>query len=1051
MFKYLTAIVLALALSAATANAQETKELRMTPKNWKLLWTQNVEELKATARMFEHEKSGAPLLYLSCDDDNKVFCIAFRTPPTDSTGISHIMEHSVLCGSEKFPSKEPFVDLLKGSLQTFLNAFTADDRTMYPVASRNDKDFQNLMDVYLDAVFFPNVVRVPEILMQEGWHYEVLPPSGGELEGGQKGDSHTSSPHPDPLPEGEGTLSYNGIVYNEMKGVYSSPQSVLYRTIQQAMYPDSTYAHDSGGNPDNIPDLTQEQFTAFHEKYYHPSNSLIYLYGNGDIEEHLALLHDEFLSKFDEQNVDRARGVSQGENVTSLANATGSVNVSSVNVIPQPPFAAPKDVTAEYSVDPDESTDGKTFLSMAYLLPTDLENVERGYGLDLLTYVLVNSEGGQLRRALMDAGIGLDVDASFDSSILQPCFIITVHNSDPDKKELFLEVLNTTLRKLVEEGIDRKIIEGAINRTEFILREFQVSGLPKGLVLKMQMLETWAYGGDPLSHLRFETILSNIRAEIDNNFFEKLIEEYLLNNTSRGFVMLQPKQGLEKENTEKLNAKLAEIKASLSAEQLEEIKRQKEALLLRQNTPDDPADVAKIPQLELSDVDRQAEEIPFVKIEKEGMPMVNVDVETNGIVYITVLFELQPWMQDPAMLSYFANVLGRLDTENYTYADLSSEIDLHTGGISTGLSVSSIYKETDRFNLHFVARVKTTLPKLEKGLELVHEILTKTKFDDLDRLKEIVQEYRVGLEQSLMSSGHSFARTRSASYFSRRDKYRELTGGIDHYKWLADLEKNFDNEGEQFASTLAQFSRLLFSTANGQIFVTLPKEDFESVRPVLTNFESKFLERTRRSGITITPPSRLERANEAVVIPSRVQYVVKSANFRDLGFEHTGQMLVLTNILRTGYLWNNIRVQGGAYGGGFSADMNGVFSLWSFRDPHLRRTVDVYSGVAEYLENLDLSEEDLTKALIATIGSLDRPMTPSEKGGRVIGMLLSGLTQEDIQRERDEVLSTTLTDLRGFARMFREGMEQNNICVFGNETKLTEESDLFKTTIRPIE
>ena len=966
-------------------------------EHWTLQWVKPVDEIKSTAYMFHHIQTGAPLLYLASEDDNKVFCITFRTPPTDCTGIAHIMEHSVLAGSERFPTKEPFVDLLKGSLQTFLNAFTADDRTMYPVASRNDKDFRNLMTVYLDAVFFPKVRTVPEILMQEGWHYEV---------------------------DEEGNLSYNGIVYNEMKGVYSSPQSVLYRTIQRAMYPDSTYVHDSGGNPDDIPNLTQEQFVAFHEQYYHPSNSLIYLYGNGDIAEYLAFLHDEFLYQFHKQDV-------------------------AASVIPQPPFAQMKDVVAEYSIDMDESPDGKTFLSMAYLMPTDLEDAERAYGLDLLTYILVNSEAGPLRRALLDAGLGLDVDAGFDSSVLQPCFVITVHNSDPDKQEKFLEVLNTTLKTLVEEGIDRRIIEGAINRTEFILREFQISGFPKGLALKMQILETWAYDGDPLSHLKFETILRNIRAEIENNFFENLVEKYLINNPSQGFVMLKPSQGLERENSDRIAAKLAEIRQSLTPEQLDEIRRQKQALLERQAMPDDPADVAKIPTLELSDVDRKADDIPFTQYQSM-MPIVNVEVETNGIVYISVLFELAPWQQDPAVLAYFANVLGRLDTENYSYADLNSEIDLHTGGIGTGLSVSSLHKEADMFKLHFVARVKTTLPKLEKGLELVYEILTKTKFEDLARLKEIIQEYRVGMEQSLMSSGHRFAQIRSASYFSPRDKYREKTGGIEHYQFLVDLERNFDERGTAFARQLEKYAQTLFSTANGQIFVTVPKENFAGIKPILQAFEAKFPQvAVQPDGAAEWP--KLSQANEAIVIPSRVQYVVKSANFRNFGFEHTGHLLVLSNILRTGYLWNNVRVQGGAYGGGLTADMNGVFSLWSFRDPHLKRTVEVYAGIADHLEKLELSEEELTKALIATIGSLDKPLTPSEKGSRVIGMMLSGITQEDIQQERDEILSTNLDDLRAFAPMFRKGMEQNNITVFGNEAKLAEESDLFKATIRPIE
>ncbi|MDR3233398.1 MAG: insulinase family protein [Planctomycetaceae bacterium] len=983
--------------------SQETFKNGSVYYGFTLQWTQKVDEVKSTAYYFQHIKSGAPLLYLSSEDDNKVFCIAFRTPPTDSTGIAHVMEHSALCGSEKFPSKEPFVDLLKGSLQTFLNAFTADDRTMYPVASRNDKDFQNLMNVYLDAVFFPNVRKIPEILMQEGWHYEV---------------------------DAGGNLTYNGIVYNEMKGVYSSPQSVLYRTIQKSMYPDSTYANDSGGNPDNIPELTQEKFVVFHNKFYHPSNSMIYLYGNGNIEKHLEFLDKQYLSRFDKQTID-------------------------ASVKPQLPFDKPKDITAEYSVDSGESTAEKTFLSMNYLLPTDLNDAERNYAMDLLAYILVGSDAGPLKRALLDAGAGLDVNASFDSSILQPYFSIIVQNSEPEKKEIFLEVLDTTLKKLVKDGIDRKLIEGAINSTEFTLREFQVSGFPKGLAIDMSILDTWSYGGDILKNLRFEPILKNIRSGVEKNLFENLIQKYLLDNTSRGFVMLKAKQGLDKERADKLSAKLAEIKKSLSGGQIEEIKKQQQVLLDRQAAPDKPEDIAKIPQLAISDVDRKAEEIPFEQTQTAArkMPVTNVNVDTNKIVYVTVTFKLEPYQHNPAMLSLLSDIIGRLDTENYSYADLSSEVDLHTGGIGTGLSATTVKGEADNFDLRFSAKVKTTLPKLEKGLELVHEILCKTKFADKARIKELIQEQRVGAEQSLMSSGHRFAQTRAGSYFSKIKLYQEATGGIEFYKFLVDIEKNFDAKAEDLMKAFRQYTESIFSVSNAQMTVTLPKEEFVTVQPVLQKFEQKLgaaQDGRASSGARQIPPEPAQ-LNEAVVIPSRVQYVVKSADYRKAGFAYSGKMLVLTNILRTGYLWNNVRVQGGAYGGGFSADRSGVFSLWSYRDPHLKRTVDLYEGIADYLEKLELSDEELTKAVIATIGSLDKPLTPSEKGGRTAGMLFAGLTQDDIQRERDEVLATTVEDLRKFAVMFREGMKQNNICVFGNEEKLKEDSSLFKTTIRPIE
>ncbi|MGL4593963.1 MAG: insulinase family protein [Thermoguttaceae bacterium] len=977
-------------------------------ENWDIKWVQPVSEIKSTAYMYQHKKTGAPLLFLQSDDDNKVFCISFRTPPTDSTGIAHIMEHSVLCGSEKFPSKEPFVDLLKGSLQTFLNAFTADDRTMYPVASRNDKDFNNLMNVYLDAVFFPKAAKTPEILMQEGWHYQVDPETG--------------------------ELKYNGIVFNEMKGVYSSPQSILYRTIQKSMYPDSTYTNDSGGNPDAIPNLTFEQFKQFHDKFYHPSNSMIYLYGNGDIWKHLEFIDKEYLSRFDKLDVD-------------------------AKVIPQPAFSEPKKIIAEYSIDQDDSTDDKTFLSMNYLLTESLDDVELHYGMDLLSYILVGSEAAPLKRALLDAGIGLDIQCFFDSSILQPCFSIVVKSSNPQKQEEFEKILDETLRKIVKDGIDRKLIEGAINRTEFVLREFQVSGYPKGLALNMQMLETWTYGGNPLQKLQFETTLQNIRNEVEHGFFEKLIQHHLLDNKSRGSVMLKPKQGLEKERTEKSSAALAEIKKSLSAEELEAIKQKQEALVQRQAAPDNPEDVAKIPTLEISDINVEAETIPSKRDEKEK-GIINVTVPTNKVVYITAYFDAlkEPLSEKGFYLSILADLLGRLDTNNYKYGDLNTEIDLHTGGIATGLSLYNLLHDENKgqntkFDARFIAKTKVMLPKLEKGLELVSEMLTKTKFDDLPRIKEIIQELRVGIEQGLMSAGNRFGQTRAGAYFSPLSAFKDEIGGIEYYKKLVDLEKNFDEKGPKLVEELKKLTTELFQGTTPLVVVTLDEEDFETAKPALEQFEMSFEspKKSEKSAESETQFPVLGQLNEAVIIPSRVQYVVKSADYKKAGFDYSGKMLVLMNILRTGYLWNNVRVQGGAYGGGLSIERSGLFSLWSFRDPHLKRTVDVFDGIADYLENIEISEEELTKAIIATIGSLDKPMTPSEKGSRIAAMQISGLTQEDIQRERQEVLSTTVHDLRNFAKMFRSGKEQNNICVFGNEQKLESDKDLFKTSIRPIE
>ncbi|MCL2303916.1 MAG: insulinase family protein [Planctomycetaceae bacterium] len=971
-----------------------TPQVHSTQHGFKLLWVQDVEEVKSKAYMFEHVKSGAPLLYLSCEDDNKVFSITFRTPPTDDTGISHIMEHSVLCGSEKFPSKEPFVDLLKGSLQTFLNAFTASDRTIYPVASRNDKDFRNLMNVYLDAVFFPNVVKTPEILMQEGWHYEV--------------DEET------------GDLAYNGIVYNEMKGAFSSPQGMLYRVVSQCLYPDGTYGKESGGDPKAIPDLTQEMFIEFHKKFYHPSNSLIYLYGNGNIDEHLAFIDKEYLSRFDKQTVD-------------------------ANIVLQGAFSAPKEFIEEYSVDPDDPIEDKTFLTMNYLIGNS-PDAEMHYAMNLLSYILVDSQASPLRRALLDAGLGKDVEGSWDNSILQPCFSVVVKNSNPDRQQEFVDVVEKTLRQIVEKGFDPKLVEGAINRTEFSLREFQISGFPKGLAVNMQLLDSWAYGADPLMYLRFEPILKKIKEEVPNRYFEKLVQKVLLDNTSRALVVMKPKQGLDEEKNEQVRQKLAEIKQSFTPEQLEQIKETQVALLERQAAPDKPEDVAKIPTLQREDIDPKAEEFPCRELTIAETKFLNHDVATTGIVYLSVFFDADSIPEELIpYASILSDVIGRVDTENYTYADLTSEIDIHTGGIGTGFSPISSKDSLDVFYPKFTFGTKTMIPKLDKGLDLILEMMLTSKFDDPARLKEIIQENRVGMEQRLISSGNVFAQMRAASYFSPVVAYRERIGGLTYYQFLADLEKNFDARSQELSEKLQKTAKLLFNRNAMLVSVTVSEPEFKTLESNFGAFANKVSAFEYVKKPFVFQP---EQRNEAVVIPSQVQYVAKAADFKAVGGVYSGKMNVLSNVLRTGYLWNNIRVQGGAYGSGFTVDRTGLFSFMSYRDPHLQRTVDVFDGTAKFVEMLEMSDLDLTKAIIATSGSMDRPTTPAEKGARAATRYIVGISQAEIQRERDEVLATTALELRGFGEILDKAMKQNNICVFGNENKINESKPLFKNVIR---
>ncbi|MDR1385964.1 MAG: insulinase family protein [Planctomycetaceae bacterium] len=975
-------------------------EVNDVTHGFELLSVETVTELNSTALKFKHVQSGASLLYLSNDDDNKVFAITFRTPPTDDSGVAHIMEHSVLCGSEKFRTKEPFMNLRKTSLQTFLNAYTADDCTAYPVASRNEKDLQNLMNVYLDAVFFPQAVHVPEILMQEGWHYQV--------------DSKT------------GELKYNGIVYNEMKGAYSSPQTMLYRAIRKTMYPDSTYANDSGGYPDAIPTLTMENFRKFHEKYYHPSNAMIFLYGNGDVEKHLKFLDDEYLCNFNKKEID-------------------------IEIQLQPMFNVPKDVVTEYSVNPEDSTASGTFLSVNYLLDADVENVERYLGMDMLAYLLVESEASPLKRALLDAGIGKEINASFDGSIKQPCFSIIVNNSEPENKELFQKIVNETLHNLVKNGIDSKLIEGAINRKEFQLREYMGGHFAKGVMINMQMHKTWVYNADPLLHQRYEPVVKNIRDKVQNQYFEKLIQTYLLDNLSYGLVTVVPKQGLEKANADKINAKLMEIRKSLPEPELDEIREKQQVLIARQSAPDDPKEVAKIPRLDLTDVKRKAEEIPFTKKNIGDTKVFNVHDDTNQIAYVSVHFDAMQ-LPDTAIpyVSLLSEILGRLDTANFTYADLNSEIDIHTGGFSTSVTTFPLKNKKNEFAATFVVNTKVMLPQLKKGLELTLEIINNTKFDNIERIEEIVREQRVALEQSLTGrSGYRIAQTRALSYFSGINAYWDKVSGVGYYHFLVELEKKLDaGDGEQIAVALKNCAEKLFNKSHQcTITATLPNDDFVSSEPIFARFESQLPIKTDNA-VSITTFPVNKQLNEAIVTPGRVQCVVKAADYQMAGFEYSGKMLVLNDILRTGYIWDNIRILGGAYGGGFTADRSGYCSFWSYRDPRLKETLNVFDKTADYLKNLELSDMELTDAVIATIGGIDRPLTPPQKAARVTAMYYSGLTNEDYQQEWDEVLSTTLDDIRNFSTMFENMLKQNNICVIGNREKIETDKELFKNTIR---
>lgn len=956
-----------------------------------------IGELKATAHIFVHEKSGARLFYLANEDDNKVFSISFRTPPPDSTGLPHILEHAVLCGSRKFPTKEPFVELAKGSMNTFLNAMTFPDKTMYPIASKNDKDFKNLMNVYMDAVFYPNIYQQPETLMQEGWHYE--------------------------LENIDGPISYKGVVYNEMKGAFSSPEQVLFRKIQESLYPDTPYGVESGGDPEVIPDLTQEQFLAFHRKYYHPSNSYIYLYGNMDVVDHLKFIDEAYLSSFDVLPVDS-------------------------EIPSQEPFATRRDMEVEYSVSGDENTKEQTYLALNF----SIGRVTDPYlylAFNILEYLLLDNPAAPLKKALLEAGIGKDVFGVHDNSILQPTFSIVAKNAEVSQKETFVTLVQDTLKQLIEGGIDKKLVEAAINYREFKLREADYGGRPKGLIYGIRCMDSWLYNADPKMHLSFEAPLAKVKEALTSPLFEGLIEEYLLSNTHSSLLVVKPSAGLAERREKEIHEKLQAYKEILSEDELLRIIQCSAELKEKQVAPDSPEALATIPMIALEDIDDTAEALPLEEKTFEGVKTLLHPTFTNGIAYATLYFDTSAVPQE--LLPYaglLAGVLGEISTKNLHYEDLSKEINIHTGGIDFANQAFALSGKDGAFVPKFVVKAKALVTKMPNLMQLLQELITETVFDDTKRLKEIIQEGRSRLEMGIYQQGHVMAISRLSSYFSPAGKYSELLTGIRFYKFLAGLERDFDNKKEDIVKGLQKVAKSIFQKSRLLTSITLSEDDLPVFVEHYTSF-LKALSDIQTSDIPFTFEPSPE--NEALMTPGKVQYVAKGYSFIKMGYTYTGSLQVMRTIAGLDYLWNRIRVQGGAYGAFAQFTRSGVMVFASYRDPNLKETLSVYDQLAQYLETFDADTREITKYIIGTISRMDTPLTPPMQGERATANYLSGLTQADIQKERDEVLHATPEAIRALAPMVRDVLKNPYYCVLGSESKIIENKDLFKTLVTVFE
>lgn len=963
-------------------------------KAYRLLERQELTELDSVGYRMEHIKTRAKFVLIENRDKNKVFSIGFRTPPKDSTGVAHIVEHTVLCGSAEFPVKDPFIELAKGSLNTFLNAMTYPDKTVYPVASCNDKDFQNLMHVYLDAVLFPNIYKEEKIFRQEGWHYELEDP--------------------------EAELKFNGVVFNEMKGVFSSPDQLLARNIQQSLFPDTSYGVESGGDPVAIPDLTYEDYLDFHSRYYHPSNSYIYLYGDMDLEEKLNWIDEHYLSKFDYLKVES-------------------------EVKTQPSFQEMQEKNGFYSLTEGEETEGKAYFSYNAVWGDSLDrNLYQAFR--ILDYTLVQSVGAPLKQALLDAGIGSEIESYYDSSVKQPYFSIIAKNVRMDQKEDFLRVIKETLQKIVREGINEKSLRAAINCMEFQYREADFGNYPKGLMYGLQIFDSWLYDETkPFLHIRANDTFDFLKKQIGTGYFEEIIQNVLLDGTHTSFVSVEPKVGLTSLMEKEERERLAAYKAGLSEDERQGIVEETKALKAYQETPTPPEDLKCIPILARGDIDKKAQ--PFYNEEKDisGCLVLHHNVFTNGISYLRLVFDVEDLREYAPYLSLLTELIGYVDTDRYDKQELGNEMLIHAGSYSVNTGIYESRKD-GKIRMTFEVSAKVLYPETAKVMELLLEMMTTSHVWDEKRLREVIGEARSSQQVSLQASGHVTARSRALSYLSESHRYQEQMKGIGMYDFLCDLEENFEDRKAGLIAILQELASAIF--ARERLFVDITADE-EGCRELSGNM-GILLEGLPESP---QPPeagpvwTASEKAvNEGFMTAGKVQYVARAGEFAGKGIPYSGVFKVIKMILSYDYLWNEVRVKGGAYGVMCDFWDSGRGFFVSYRDPNLAETDQVFQGVPEYLRHFSEDERGMMKYIIGTISAMDTPLTPRTKGARSFQAYMTDVTIEEEQRERDEVLSADNEAVRKTADMVDAILSDGYICVLGGEEKVKRESKLFAST-----
>ena len=980
------------------SNLKVTDINKLNLSKYDLINTEKLEDINSVGIFLKHKKSGARIVVITNDDKNKVFSIGFKTPPYNDTGLQHILEHSTLCGSRKYPVKDPFVELCKGSLNTFLNAMTYPDKTVYPVASCNDADFKNIMDVYMDAVFYPNIYNRPEIFKQEGWHYE--------------------------LESKDADLKYNGVVFNEMKGVYSSADDILARYTFTSLFPDTAYRFESGGEPEKIPDLTYEEFLEYHKNYYHPVNSYIYLYGDFDVQERLDYLDSQYLDSFDKNDV--------------------SID-SEIHL--QKAFDSEAESEFSYAVTQDEPLENNTYLSVNKVISTSLD-AKLYLAMQILDYALIMAPGARLKQALIDKGIGTDIYSNYETSVYQPIYSIIAKNTEKSQKQAFIGTINEELKDIVANGIDKRMVMAGINYYEFKYREADFGSYPKGLMYYLTMMDSWLYDDNAaFIHVKEGKIFDELKKDIDNGYFEGLIQKYLLDNKHSSIICLVPERGLEAKKEAAEAKVLADYKASLSDEQLDKLVEDTKALKKYQDEPSPQEELEKIPMLKLSDIDKKPEKLYIEKKQAAEIDVIHHNIFTNKIAYIDLAFDCRNVPDELySYIGLLGSTLGLMDTEHFTYAELTNEININCGGISTDASVYNDYKKIGKNRTMYEVKGKVLYNKIPFVLDMMKEILFTTKFDDYKRLKEIIARIKSRLESTMISSGHTVAMLECLSQFSATGYYSNQMRGYGFYNLIQKLDASFDDLKEEISSNLRKLVNLIFTRDNMLVSITADDNGYSRFSESFDQFAQSFKDSDTEPAKRMFKP-RNEKMG--LTSSSQVQYVARCGNYADAGFKYTGALKVLKVIMGYDYLWNNVRVKGGAYGCMSNFYRNGDCYMVSYRDPNLKETNQIYEAAADYIANFTVSDRDMVKFIIGTIGDMDTPLNPSAKGMRSFGAYICNADYDQLVEERRQVLEADQDSIRELSNIVRAFVDQDYLCVVGNQNKINSEAQMFDK-IQPL-